>query len=1257
MQLKNMREILPNLCIDQEDERNNVLVSSPRQVTNVKVNQSHHCSRGAEAESGKSSLVLCKNCCCSFEPLLQNQLRRTEANNESFCGKCSLSLPSCFSDITDAFSTNIEDIEKRTLSKMEEKTVNAIRLEKYHCDKCRFTTKDHLQFKKHTLLHDEIKFICSHCNYVSYTKGEFQRHLVKHTGTFPYKCEYCDYGAVRNDYIVKHTKRLHESIHEAHSVNISTKCQSRHTVLKGQVEELKSSFQKASNSFPDSQIEACHTVALHSNVENSDSGICIKENDEKSNMDGGLCVKINESRALEVELISPVNEPLLPEMTLTAIAPPDLVVPSHSFAQLLEVKVINGKQQLVLKLFQQNERCLELANTEECCTSISGQILHELNNKISAEQSGPLVTNRACEEKCCGKNYSSLSHLSEDTKNTCSGFCSDLSSSNKKLIPAQVKHMAEELLEDIRLNSNFTNSFPETQVDESEIKGCHKFYMKDKQAKDNTYSTSTSLAFTVNPPQDDLAQIVLDSKNGYCSPQTDLFINDKSALNEDSVDAINTSLHNCLSNTYMTKEPLKISAMERNTSFSKNVSYSEVNHDNDHTVYQSLDMCSLPLASLEEEQDKEVNMNVKEGPYISSVFSLCSGTENIPEGIEWDENPSCKTELRFPDFSIKSASSLFLSKAINCNNSDLLDDLVSVDVNSGCKPLSKGSATQKDSSISVHKLCHDDIALDNCISTEIKRYNDKCLNMDASRDSSLSKQCVPTIICKQKFSCETELSQSNISHLPKTEEVNELAVKFKASESQLQNCKTNEDVLNVDKNQSPSDANRDFNLANCSKGEQSVIEKDENQSRNLSGDNIELGLQVPDLSCSKNQQELCLVSKEGKIVHDQLPITEALQITEKDQLQLSLSLETEANSIMKPSTSVNETDQNVFHQHELSRKEQLRCSQAQPQVHAVKSKRGLAKNLHIGSPIFIPKGTVLRVVNSNSNNAVKIHKSSSISVNSVYCSETLLPRPVPFTTSAKIIADLPLSKKKELCKSRNPRRPFDHKLGKEIDIKLSNKKCTTMLNGKCDDLNKQKFELKRSASPLNKIKQVSSKDHVLKKKVKLQSEKGSVCNEKETLTRARRLRLMPVSMSQLIKCPRRNQPVVVLNHPDVDSLEVVNVMKTISKYKAHVLKVFLSERTIYCLGIKQHQKRLTYQSWEVKAPVKEQHVLKMKLKKFQKSNCQVASGIMDDFLQCVFKCWFCGRQYENQEEWISHGQRHLIEATRDWDILSFPSKT
>ncbi|NXN38869.1 Z518A protein, partial [Rhinoptilus africanus] len=163
---------------------------------------------------------------------------------------------------------------------------------------------------------------------------------------------------------------------------------------------------------------------------------------------------------------------------------------------------------------------------------------------------------------------------------------------------------------------------------------------------------------------------------------------------------------------------------------------------------------------------------------------------------------------------------------------------------------------------------------------------------------------------------------------------------------------------------------------------------------------------------------------------------------------------------------------------------------------------------------------------------------------------------------------------------------------------------------------------------------------------------------KETV---RTLKLLPFNSKQLVKCPRRNQPVVVLNHPDADVPEVVNVMKTIAKFKGHVLKVSLSKRTIeallqpaFCNSLDVttddlSQKR--HRTIKPISPVKERFVLKLTLKKTSKNNYQIVKTTSDNTLKAKFSCWFCGRVFDNQDNWVGHGQRHLMEATRDWNSL------
>ncbi|XP_034414361.1 zinc finger protein 518A [Cyclopterus lumpus] len=159
------------------------------------------------------------------------------------------------------------------------------------------------------------------------------------------------------------------------------------------------------------------------------------------------------------------------------------------------------------------------------------------------------------------------------------------------------------------------------------------------------------------------------------------------------------------------------------------------------------------------------------------------------------------------------------------------------------------------------------------------------------------------------------------------------------------------------------------------------------------------------------------------------------------------------------------------------------------------------------------------------------------------------------------------------------------------------------------------------------------------------------------------LRLAPFRSLQQIKCPRRLQPVVVLNHPDADIPEVANIMKIVNRHKGSVTKVSLSQKTIQALaelgalwkntltrGASSHKEDLRPRS--VESSVRERFLLKLKLRKKSKKKYEVVdtlSGCREE--PVAFDCWFCGRLFNNQEDWIGHGQRHLMEATRDWNKL------
>nr|XP_020467386.1 zinc finger protein 518A-like isoform X2 [Monopterus albus] len=161
----------------------------------------------------------------------------------------------------------------------------------------------------------------------------------------------------------------------------------------------------------------------------------------------------------------------------------------------------------------------------------------------------------------------------------------------------------------------------------------------------------------------------------------------------------------------------------------------------------------------------------------------------------------------------------------------------------------------------------------------------------------------------------------------------------------------------------------------------------------------------------------------------------------------------------------------------------------------------------------------------------------------------------------------------------------------------------------------------------------------------------------------RTLRLAPFSCEQLIRCPHRYQPVVVLNHPDADIPEVANIMRVVNRYKGAVTKVSLSQKTIQALSEldalakNSSAKAVSSQRNDprprpIESSVRERFLLKLKLRKKSKKKYEVVEALSGcRQASVVFDCWFCGRLFNSQEDWIGHGQRHLMEATRDWNKL------
>ncbi|XP_004432331.1 PREDICTED: zinc finger protein 518B [Ceratotherium simum simum] len=1082
MQIKKMKDIGQQVYTPQVNDGHNSLTMSPKQPNASRATRPDRQEaqtllyQGSEAEAAMMTVATCVKCKSVHKIPLQDLKKGTgqsQKEDRYVCFKCSLGVaPPHFHFVnSNPSATHVGNKTETITSSVNNKfKVRNFKPGKYYCDKCRFSTKDPLQYKKHTLQHEEIKFICSHCSYISYTKGEFQRHLVKHTGIFPYQCEYCDYGAIRNDYIVKHRKRVHERASGKRPPRTGAKLEPKRTSTSKQNPELgKTSHPRTT--FQNKLSDQLSRFSLHTNRDKMHNIMLLPESKEYQK--DVVCipnrvplpepseVSLFENKSVEVEVLSPSQEPVQPGMPLTVVAPAELVVPANCLAQLIDVKIVNGTQQLVLKLFPLEENnCLKAGRGDggnsKHMTKEKGP--NEQEKMVSVEQTKSLMIEGNVGKLAGIDNLQSS--VPKQLKNVKWVRSYDFFMSNSGVHNCGESLLNSDTAEDWQKKRNLCAH--RTALPSVALKGTSPSPVAKNSVlcglgtASNPFPYKAAVSFT-----EDGRNLHSNSQHLFplaASPAAISFSGEKGLLPISKTDLGTRNEISIPIKMVPSTRKLKDNQTEEHKAVS-NIGQISSQHASE---YLHINITGEDRIRSQQPGDKPLELknsertnNPFDGPVISSVFSLSSGSENVPEGVKWNSSTS----------KIKSI--------------ELLRRKIAQLIESCGKPSSLATN-------STHRR-------------------------SAGQPSKVASKATPE-----------DIQQINVS----------------------------------------------FPGTDCSTGT----------------------LQKPQDDSGVNRQ----------ITRQQIypPFVEG---------------------------SSGKTESRV------------------------------AGKAHVATPVLIPKGAVLRVLNS-SEDAHIIEATCEAPV-SIPCHETQLLKPLPFCPVKQTDSDLqsltsesgPIDMSQSLDTSLRP------KPRKESATCSTAPKKPGPLHGQqgSSELSKQGKLLSRSV-PIsrNKTKQVNSS----KKKSKVQADPSRCLKDPSIFQVARQLRLIAAKPDQLIKCPRRNQPVIVLNHPDVDSPEVTNVMKVINKYKGNVLKVVLSERTRCQLGIRRHHVRLTYQNAEEASQIKRQMMLKMKLKKVHRNNYQVVDSLPDDSAQCIFKCWFCGRLYEDQEEWMSHGQRHLIEATRDWDVLSSKGK-
>ncbi|XP_062991195.1 zinc finger protein 518B [Elgaria multicarinata webbii] len=1050
MQLKKMREVLPTLYESRVNKGQSSLTTSPKQASVSKSNPrkagNENCIFGyqktEESEVHQRSSIKCSCVQETSVPELLKQKWQEGEDDHYVCSKYRPNMPSLLNFVINpAGASDTENKEKMSPSK----TLRTFRLknfqpDKYYCDKCRFSTKDPLQCKKHLAQHEAIKFICSLCNCVSYTKGEFQRHLVKHTGRFPYQCNYCEYGAVRHDYIVKHTRRVHGTATDKQvMLTVAKAKQKTNCLLKqnpvrkvpamGAPPQKKCSGLSLNRMTSGIQDEIPETACSTGDAECSQGTAYIQDKYIYKSSD--VKIQKTENAIIEVEVYSAEKKPIMPEMPLTVVAPPKFVVPPNCLAQIVGLKKVNGTQHLILKLIPPEEITFR---PMKCKETESG------NQRVQQGEKTNRSLSTSLEEACDLDNeYKNSEYPSSSVSTTLNCNLIDLHEEN-----VICKENAE----------RGYDPSPSAAVISPDGIHCLEHFQKRKRAKnkhikynlDPSIYLASSSSEGKNISENNFSDAVQENNR---VPHSSVF--DKMQFAISTTEREQWNKFRAASETHLFDSTLfypseRVEETQQSKSLpldgSKNV-LGVVNGEN------LKNKCNyMEFAEAQNRRDEGESL---EGPVISSVFSLSAGAANVPEGIKWDN------------------------------------------------VLHKKSPTSL--------LCRKIAQLMSAVESNMKSQLDASLRHDKSQDS------------KEKV----------LSAPDKKYERNALTAEL----------------------------DQEFLL-------------------------------LPQRSNAANSS--------NKLSNKQEPPLEIL---------------TEAIT-----------------------------------------KTRVTNKMHVASPIFIPQGTVLRVLNCASTESQTGGKSGNemLPSSSTYCNETFLPRPVPYCVFEKRDKHIFLPTEDEVNEvSRNQRVSQRHRTERDSIVKNNSQQNRVLPLRKGDDLNTPPKRVMRGEELQDKDKQIHARENLTKKRLRTQED----CFLKVVPVLMRHLRIIPYKSDQLIKCPHRNQPVVVLNHPDVDSPEIINVMKVINKYKCNVLKAVLSERTVSCLGVKRHHKKLTFQNFDTAGEIEKQNTLKMKLKKTHKNSYKVVNSSPEEASKLTFKCWFCCRSYVDQEEWISHGQKHLMEATRGWDILSF----
>ncbi|XP_069836223.1 zinc finger protein 518A [Dendropsophus ebraccatus] len=1179
----------------------------------------------------------------------------------------------------------------------------------FNCSKCRFSTRDVGTFVQHIHRHNGIEYACQKCNHISYSKIEFQRHLQGHSTMLPFSCQYCSYSAMRKDFIVKHILARHrEHIHTRDDlVQDNSKAQMVQTnaglklvLKKYQSESQDNSLWRHDGNNPvlekvgDSNVNTSgfqHKFAdknqpskdyprynpeLEQSVNDGNPSVTtIKCNKEDASMQGNMGL-----------LQNAVHGP-----TVLMVKNNKITVPANYTATFVGYKMVNGKQNLVIKLLPTNKQA---ANTTQPSPQSSNSLprfsqgsMHGSYGPPSSNAKDNRPTPSYKPPSVPASTPSAPADKSGSLRNLTTALGSLMARKNESMsklaAPANRQHFHEPIHKNVtsvnKPNSSSTSNFvPKIKEEPAEYNiNEQQFFDKDhthESSSDRMNSSTGPSRLSIDPTTGFLVRP--QQNNEVSGPKPKPFYGVKNFNNpmlrasaagglgnfpgtspnyisKNDFPGRNAQMNDRMPRPAEMNKPENISFMPRITSV-----FSLQNRPSDPKPVAKNTYLHNMLQDNKRLNDK-VGMANSQSPHPGSNAFVFPKTP-LSSPVQQMSSPITKFDNRLQNGNTPSA--VFLKQ----------------------EPVSPGSSikTSQPSRVSELLKTHSDAI----VSQQLAKDKMNCMVKPSSGPTPLQLYHNPQLSGMSQANPILYPSGSNRFVLPFVP-TNQSGLKIISSQANAPSTATfsagnrfNAPVMvNTKPGMVLTIANGPFGtIRNVTNGSPQVIGTVNNLGKmalpRLQRPPVPHGFK-PNVSASSNSVPANIIS--GSAVGGKLPINlNVLQYCINSDGSRTQAGTLEANkqpdSLQKqpvyallpdgkqavllnyvlpktvPANTQNMAQLNRVHPKLLPKKPddgqqsaflRSRNEASVTQSPSVKEEDMSALDEYGGnastnkvsnSDSFQSKPAERKPCLRSTSSAAQSEEHSSNEDNSVsQASSSKAAR-----LKCKQSNFNPLNSKNKTCK-----RKISDAGSYEADYEFKTKK--RVVDVLVDVPRKQMLHRKCKA-----------KSYASEVEVEALPEDPIPTSSKEIV---RTLRLYPFSPNQPVKYPRRDQPVVVLNHPDADVPEVVNLMRTISKFNGHVLKVSLSKRTLEALLesklLDSDGSRRSHRRSKPMSPVKERFVLKLTLKKTSKNNYKIVKNTPANKLQSKFNCWFCGRIFDNQDEWVGHGQRHLMEATKDWNTL------